>query len=89
MLVKVFEVKNENVNLEDDIDNQIIEMLRKFGEDLEIKKVNALDEDEMKNHPEVRKYIDENGIESLPVAKVKDELMAFNQLEPFLEENLG
>ncbi len=83
MLIEIFEAKGFT-EPKTDLDALIINLHRKYSDELMIQKVDVLDKTSMKRHKDVVKLIKDKGLDTLPLIKLDNKLVSQNKLEKLM-----
>ena len=86
MTVEIFEA--DGYGLDTDLDVLLINLKKKYANDIGIKKVKILNKDEVKKHKDVIQKLAAEGLDVLPIIKLDGKIVEAGKLESVLYKKL-
>ena len=80
MIIEVFEAKGFS-EPDTNLDATILNLRKKHGDKIVIRKIDVLDKGLMKRHKDVIKKIKSNGLENLPIIKLDSKIVTQDKIE--------
>jgi CBS domain containing-hemolysin-like protein len=80
MLIEIFEARGFS-EPDTNLDATILNLRKKYGDEIMIKKLNVLDKEMMKKHKDVIDQIKNSGLEKLPIIKLDNKIVTNDKIE--------
>ena len=83
MIIEIFEARGFS-EPDTNLDATILNLRKKYGEEIMIKKLNVLDKEMMKKHRDVIDQIKNSGLEKLPIIKLDNKIVTNEKIEKLM-----
>ena len=83
MIIEIFEARGFS-EPDTNLDATILNLRKKYGEEIMIKKLNVLDKEMMKKHKDVIDQIKNSGLEKLPIIKLDNKIVTNEKIEKLM-----
>jgi disulfide oxidoreductase YuzD len=83
MIIEVFEARGFS-EPDTSLDATILNLRKKYGDEIMIRKIDVLNKDLMKKHKDVVEIIKKNGLEDLPVIKLNEKIVTRDKVEKLM-----
>ena len=87
MLIEIFEAGG--YGLDTDMDVLLLNLKRKHEGEVAIKKINIMNNEEVKKHKDVVQKLASDGLDALPIVKLDGKIVDSGKLENVLYKKLG
>ena len=83
MLIEIFEAKGFS-EPDTNLDATILNIRKKYGDEIIIRKIDVVDKAMMKKHKDVINQIKDEGIENLPIIKLNNKIVTQDKIEKLM-----
>ncbi len=80
MIIEIFEARGFS-EPDTNLDATILNLRKKYGDEIMIKKLDVLDKQLMKKHKDVIEQIKNSGLEKLPIIKLDNKIVTNDKIE--------
>jgi disulfide oxidoreductase YuzD len=87
MMIEIFEA--QGYGLPTDIDVLLLNLKKKYAQDLGVRKIDISQKDEIKKHKDVIEALKNEGMDILPVIKLDGKIVEQGKIETLLYKRLG
>jgi len=83
MIIEIFEARRFS-EPDTNLDATVLNLKKRHGNKIIIRKIDVLDKDLMKRHRDVIKKIKSNGLENLPIIKLNSSIVTRDKIEKLM-----
>jgi glycerol-3-phosphate responsive antiterminator len=83
MIIEIFEARGFS-EPDTDMDATILNLTKRYGNKIIIRKINVLDKDSMKSNKDVINRIKSDGLEVLPIIKLDSKIVTHDKIEKLM-----